>query len=95
MKILSFNPGHDGAFAYLEDGCLITSIEAEKDSRYRYSPLSMPDVFKVLGEIKEVPDVLCRSGWCPDNTHLSQHRFLAGYHGVSNSDIIIGQYRSN
>lgn len=33
MKILSFNPGHDGAFAYLEDGNLVASIEAEKHSR--------------------------------------------------------------
>ena len=93
MKILSLNPGHDGSFACLEDGCLITSIEAEKDSRYRYSPLSIPDVFSILGELKEVPDVLCRGGWWHDNTHLSQHRFLAGYHGVSSSDNIIGQER--
>jgi predicted NodU family carbamoyl transferase len=42
MKILSFNPGHDGTFAYLEDGRLITSVEAEKDSHYRHSPLSVP-----------------------------------------------------
>ena len=65
MKILSFNPGHDGAFAYLEDGHLVTSIEAEKHSRYRHSPPSIPDVFSVLGELKEVPDVLCRGGWWP------------------------------
>lgn len=58
MKILSFNPSHDGSFAYLEDGHLVASIEAEKDSRYRYSALSVPDVFSVLGELKEVPDVL-------------------------------------
>lgn len=91
MKILSFNPGHDGAFAYLEDGHLIASIEAEKNSHYRHSPLSIPDVFSVLGELKEVPDVLCRSGWWPGNTPLSEQRWLAGYRGVSNSDIIVGQ----
>ena len=93
MKILSFNPGHDGAFAYLEDGHLVASIEAEKHSGYRYSPLSVPDVFSVLGELKEVPDVLCRGGWSPSDTHLSAQRFLAGYHGVSTSDIIVGQKR--
>ena len=93
MKILSFNPGHDGAFAYLEDGHLIASIEAEKDSRYRHSPVSIPDVFSILGELKEVPDVLCRGGWWPGDTHLSEQRFLAGYHGVSKSDIIVGQER--
>ena len=93
MKILSFNPGHDGAFAYLEDGHLITSIEAEKNSHYRHSPLSIPDVFSVLGELKEVPDVLCRGGWWPGDTHLSEQRFQAGYYGVSNRDIIVGQQR--
>jgi predicted NodU family carbamoyl transferase len=93
MKILSYNPGHDGAFAYLEDGHLVASIEAEKHSRYRYSPLSVPDVFSVLSELKEVPDVLCRSGWWPSDTHLSEQHFLAGYHGISKSDIIVGQKR--
>lgn len=93
MKILSFNPGHDGAFAYLENGHLVASFEAEKHSRYRYSPLSVPDVFSVLGELKEVPDVLCRGGWWPEDMHLSEPQFLAGYHGVSNSDIIVGQKR--
>jgi predicted NodU family carbamoyl transferase len=93
MKILSFNPGHDGAFAYLEDGHLIASIEAEKDSRYRHSPLSIPDVFNILSELKDVPDVLCRSGWWPGNTHLSEQRFISGYHGVSNSEIIVGKER--
>ena len=93
MKIISFNPGHDGTFAYLEDGHLITSIEAEKNSRYRHSSLSIPDAFSILGELKEVPDVLCRGGWWPDNTLLSEQGFLAGYHGLSNSDIIVGKKR--
>lgn len=93
MKILSYNPGHDGAFAYLEDGHLVASIEAEKHSHYRHSPLSIPDVFSVLGELKTFPDVLCRGGWWPSDMHLSEHHCLAGYHGVSNSDIIVGQKR--
>jgi predicted NodU family carbamoyl transferase len=93
MKILSYNPGHDGAFAYLEDGDLVASIEAEKNSHYRHSPLSVPDVFSVLGQLNEVPDVLCRSGWWPGDTHLSEQQVLAGYHGVRNSDIVVGQTR--
>lgn len=93
MKILSFNPGHDGAFAYLEDGHLVASIEAEKNSRYRHSPLSVPDVFSVLDELNEVPDVLCKGGWWPSDAPKSEQHVLAGYHGVSNSDIIVGQKR--
>ena len=91
MKILSFNPGHDGAFAYLDSGQLVVSIEAEKHSGYRYSPLSVADVFGVFGEINEVPDVLCRGGWWPDDTHLSEHLAIAGYHGLKKSDINVGK----
>src|SRR5438477_170287 len=93
MKILSFNPSHDGAFAYLEDGRLVASIEAEKDSRYRHSPLFVADIFSVLGELKEVPDVLCRGGWWPSDTHLTGEHLLAGYHGITNSDIVVDQIR--
>ena len=81
-NILSFNPGHDGAFAYLKDGHLLFSIEAEKNSNYRHSPISVPDVFNVLGELEEIPDVICRGGWWPSDAHLSEQRSHAGYRGV-------------
>ena len=68
MKILSYNPGHDGAFAYLEDGRLVFSIEAEKGSKYRHSPLSVPDALDVLSQLQAVPDVLCRGGWWPGDS---------------------------
>lgn len=87
MNILSYNPGHDGAFAYLEGAHLVASIEAEKHSRYRHSPLSLPDVFDVLGELKGIPDVLCRGGGWPSDIHLSEQVSLAGYRGVLKSDI--------
>src|SRR5437763_10217237 len=93
MKILSFNSGHDGAFAYLEDGHLVASIEAEKNSCYRHSPVSVPDVFSVLGELSNVPDILCRGGWWPCDIPKSEQRVLAGYHGVSISDVVVGQKR--
>ena len=93
MNILSYNPGHDGAFAYLENGRLVVSIEAEKNSHYRHSALSVPDVFDVLAEVNEVPDVLCRGGWWPSDTYLPGQHAPAGYHGVKNSDIVVGQRR--
>src|SRR5580692_9912987 len=65
VKILSYNPGHDGAITFLQDGRLMMSIEAEKDSNYRYSPVSSPDVFNALGDIDAIPDVLCTGGWWP------------------------------
>ena len=56
-------PGvHDGVIAYVKDGHLIFSIEAKKNSNYRYSPVSSPDVFSGLGELAEIPDVICTVG---------------------------------
>lgn len=91
MIVLSYNPGHDGAFAYLEDGRLVSSIEAEKNSHYRHSALSVPSVFSVFSELKAVPDVLCRGGWWPSDAHQSEKSGLAGYHGVRKSDIVVGK----
>lgn len=91
MIILSYNPGHDGAFACLEDGQLVVSVESEKNSRYRYSPLAIPDVFSVFSKLNEVPDVLCRSGWWPSDASLAEQQSVAGYHGVYNNGIIVGK----
>ena len=93
MNILSYNPGHDGAIAYLEGAHLVASIEAEKHSNYRHSPLSVHDLFDVLGELGEMPDVLCKGGWWPSEVHLSEQPPLAGYRGVLKSDVVIGQRR--
>jgi predicted NodU family carbamoyl transferase len=95
MNILSYNPGHDGAIAQLQDARLMTSIEAEKDSNYRYSTVSIADVLDAISEIDEVPHVICMSGWWPRDHHEflfgSQNNF--GYRGVSNADVIIKKGR--
>lgn len=95
MKILSYNPGHDGAIAYLKDGHLIFSIETEKNSNYRYSPVSSPDVFKILGEIDEIPDIICTGGWWPRDHHeyLYGSQVHVGYRGLSKDDVIVDQRR--
>ena len=69
MKILSYNPGHDGAIAFLQDSRLIFSIESEKDSNYRYSGISVTDVLDAVGLLGEIPDVICMSGWWPSHHH--------------------------
>jgi len=90
MKILSLNPGHDGALAYLKDGQLKFSIEAEKNSNYRYSPVSSHDVISVLGELDEMPDIICNGGWWPrENNLLGSHPYV-GYRGIDKSDIFTG-----
>lgn len=95
MKILSYNPGHDGAIAYLRDSRLMVSVEAEKNSNYRYSPISSHDVFGFLGEIDEIPDVICTGGWWPRDHHeyLRGPDIHVGYRGVSKSDVFVGQRR--
>ena len=46
MLIVAMKPGHDGTIAAVEDGRLLLSLEAEKDSFARYSVLS-PDVIVI------------------------------------------------
>jgi predicted NodU family carbamoyl transferase len=93
MKILSYNPGHDGSIAYLQNAHLVVSIEAEKNSNYPYSPISSHDVFNVLGELDEMPEVICTGGWWPrdDYEYLRGSPTHAGYRGVS--DVIVDKRR--
>lgn len=95
VKILSYNPGHDGAIALIEDGRLSFSLEAEKDSNYRYSAVSISDVLDAIGELSDLPDVICMSGWWP----LDHYEFLhgsrrnAGYRGLSEERAIVQEGR--
>ena len=95
MKILSYNPGHDGAVVDLVDGRLEMSIEADKNSDYRYSPISGPDVLSAIGELEDTPDGICMSGWWPRDHHEFLHGSLdnAGYRGVSKENVIVGERR--
>ncbi|HFT5240793.1 TPA: carbamoyltransferase C-terminal domain-containing protein [Yersinia enterocolitica] len=92
MKILSYNPGHDGAFAYVEDGRLVFSIEAEKSSKYRHSLLSVPDVFDALAELHAVPDVLCKGGWWPGDSPRGGET-VAEYRGSDHNRVIVSKKR--
>lgn len=93
MNILSYNPDHDGAIAYLKNDHLVVSIEAEKNSNWRYSPISSRDVFDALGELEEIPDVICTGGWWPRDHYEYLHGSRVQYRGVSKSDVIIDQRR--
>lgn len=95
MNIISYNPGHDGAMAYLKDAHLRVSIEAEKNSNYRYSPISSHDVFNALGELDEIPDVICTGGWWPRDHYEFLHgsHVHVGYRGLAKSDVIVDQRR--
>lgn len=81
MRILSFKPGHDGHIAYLADGALVFSHEAEKDSGYRYAPVDISMMLDAAKQLKAMPDVIALSGWTtsmsPDGRPIG-----AGYWGL-------------
>ena len=91
MNILSYNPGHDGSVVYIKDGRLMYSIEAEKDSNYRYSAISIDHFLDAIGELDVVPEVICRSGWWAQDHHEFLHgsNKNAGYRGLSNQSSIL------
>lgn len=95
MKILSYNPGHDGAIALLQNARLTMSIEAEKDSNYRYSSVSITDVLEAMGELEEMPDVICMGGWWLRDHHeyLYGSHNNSGYRGLSKNGFIVNKGR--
>ena len=95
MKIISYNPGHDGAIVFLKDGHLVSSIEAEKDSNYRYAAVSITDVLDAVSELDELPDTICSGGWWPQDHHEFLHGSLnnPGYRGLENDSVIVNQGR--
>ena len=77
MNIFSFKPDHDGAIACVKGAHLLFSIEAEKNSNYRYSPISIHDMFNVLGELDELPDEICTGGWWPRESALRRRAYCS------------------
>lgn len=67
MKILGINPGHDGSVVLLEDGNLIFSLEAEKDSQSRHAELTNDCLSRGVSILGGAPDVLAIGGWWERN----------------------------
>lgn len=93
MNIVSYNPGHDGAVAHLRDGHLVSSVEAEKDSNYRYTPIGSRDLLDALGRVEEVPDVVGVGGWWPREARETGSPSHVGYRGVARSEITVDHRR--
>lgn len=89
MDIISYNPGHDGAVAHLRDGRLVSSIEAEKDSNWRYTPIAPRDVLDAFGRLDAVPDAVCTGGWWPREARLTGSPFHVGYRGVDRGGVTV------
>ena len=90
MRILSYNPAHDGAVALLEEAHLTFSVEAEKDSNYRHACLTVPDLIDSIAELTSPPDVICMGGWWLRDHHEYLHgsHRNAGYRGLLESSVI-------
>jgi predicted NodU family carbamoyl transferase len=96
MKILACKPGHDGHIAYVKDGNLKFSLEAEKDSWPRYAEISPSMFLRSLNYIDDTPDVVAVSGWVKGR-HSRSAPIGAGYWGtderciVDSNQIIFGR----
>jgi predicted NodU family carbamoyl transferase len=93
MDILSYNPGHDGAVALLRDGHLESSIEAEKDSNYRYTPVGSRELLDAFSRLERVPDVLCTGGWWPGEARPTGSQPHVGYRGIARDGITVDRRR--
>lgn len=81
MRLLAMKPGHDGSLAYVADGRLEFSFEAEKDSGMRYAPIGATEFLDAMQHMPEMPDVLVASGWSI-GTNPAGRAIGAGYLGL-------------
>lgn len=63
MRILSYNCGHDGSTALLEDCRLRFCLESEKDDGMRHQWAIPPPLFVRSMDVADVPDVVALSGF--------------------------------
>jgi hydroxymethyl cephem carbamoyltransferase len=81
MLIFAVKPGHDGSITAIRDGSLLYSLEAEKDSFGRYSPVTPTTFLQAAELVGDIPDVIALGGWEKPGTEP----FLsigAGYEGA-------------
>lgn len=93
VDILSYNAGHDGAVAHLRDGHLVSSVEAEKDSNWRHTPLGTQDLLDAFSRLDQVPDVICTGGWWPREARMTGTPWHVGYRGLAKDGITVDRRR--
>lgn len=86
MLILGFKEGHDGAIAAIEDGRLLFSLEAEKDSFPRYDSLTAEVLLAAARRLDRMPDAVAVGGWVK-GTHSVEPRSMTGYYGVGEGSV--------
>ncbi|WP_407059052.1 permease [Ralstonia syzygii subsp. celebesensis] len=63
MRLLAMKPGHDGNLAYIANGRLEFSFEAEKDSGNRYAPIGATNLIEAMRHTPDIPEAIVISGW--------------------------------
>ena len=74
MKILSLKARHDATLAYLEDGKLVFSIEAEKNSNARNATPNEALFYAAMTKLSSPPDVIAFSGWKESSSKLAEYQ---------------------
>lgn len=87
MKIFAYKPGHDGHVTMIDDGRLVYSVEAEKDSGARYGAVTPDLMLRGLGLAEGIPDVIAESGWLRSFRPMADP-IGAGYFGAGHDGII-------
>jgi hydroxymethyl cephem carbamoyltransferase len=87
MLIVAFKPGHDGGMAVIRDGHLLYSLESEKDSFFRYAPLTPATVLEIAERLDALPDVVGVGGWEEGSIQVA-----AGYHGTDPGIVWTGRF---
>ncbi|OLL30995.1 proline dehydrogenase [Burkholderia sp. SRS-W-2-2016] len=86
MLILSFKGGHDGTLAAIDNGKLLFSLEAEKDSFPRYDRITPELVTLAAQRLDRIPDAIAISGWVK-GFHSVERQTEAGYYGWDKSGV--------
>lgn len=96
MRILAYNPSHDGAVALLENEQLVYSLESEKDDWPRHAILSTPLFLRSMS-FKNPPDVVSMTGLYKheqidiESAWKHRNKIGAGYHDETISGIDSGE----
>lgn len=91
MLVVALKPGHDGGIAAIEDRRLLYSLESEKDSRLRYSPLHPATVLEIAKRLGDLPDVVALGGW--SDLHPTRiARTGAGYAGTDDPVVTTSRF---
>lgn len=83
MLVMALKPGHDGSVAVVDDRTLRFSLEGEKDTFPRYSPLTPTTFLQIAEQLDAVPDVIAVGGWAK---RAGMGPILSGYTGVDSVD---------